>query len=85
MLKVAKKLPRTGFAGIALGGLVLIACELPLILTVLGLSGLISNVSTLNPPPVVEFAGVVFMVAGVFLLVMNYFRNQINQNREQKS
>lgn len=62
------KLRRTGIAGIALGILALIACELPIILTLIGLGSLGAAVSTLKPPLYIESAGVIVIVAGLLLL-----------------
>ena len=61
-------LRRTGLAGIALGGLALIACEVPLILALVGLGGLGSG-TELAPSPYLEIVGAVLVVTGGGLLI----------------
>ena len=70
------KLRRTGIAGIALGILALLACELPIILTLIGLGSLGAAVSTLKPPLYIELAGVIVIVAGLLLLFICAIRSR---------
>lgn len=64
------KLRRTGIASVAAGVLALLACEIPIILAVLGLGGLSAGAAALRPPPMVELAAIVVMVAGTLLLAV---------------
>ena len=64
------KLKRTGMAGIAAGVLALLACEIPIILAVLGLGSLSVGAAALHPPPMVELAAIVVIVVGTLLLAV---------------
>ncbi len=63
------RLGRVGFTGIAFGALSLLACELPFILTFVGLGGLGTVASVFKPHPLVEGAGIAAAITGVVLLV----------------
>ena len=63
-----KGLRRTGLAGIALGLLTLLLCELPVILAVVGLGGFSAAAARFHLPPAVEMAG--FAVGTIGAVVM---------------
>ncbi len=66
-----KKLKRRGVTGIAIGILAIVACELPIILAVIGLGGLSAGAMALRPPAFVELiAGVLFVIGASMLLYL---------------
>lgn len=69
-------LRRTGVLGIALGALALIACELPVILAVVGLGGLSAGAMAMRPSAAVEVAGIVLATIGVALLIVRALRRR---------
>jgi hypothetical protein len=74
------KLKRTGITGIAAGVLALLACEIPIILAVLGLGGLSAGAAAFRPPPMVELAAIIVMVVGTLLLAVALTR-RLRQRR----
>jgi len=60
---------RLGITGVAVGVLSLLACELPLVLALVGLGGLSSAASAFFLPPVAEMIGIVIGVLGLFLIL----------------
>ena len=75
------RLRRSGVAGIALGMLALVACELPFILTFIGLGSLGAAASSLKPPFYIELAGVIIVVAGLLLLFISATRSQCSTKK----
>ena len=65
-----KGLRRTGIVGIALGVMAILACELPVILALIGLGGLSSAALTFRPPVLVEIAAILLAVMGAGLLIV---------------
>ena len=74
-----KKLQRAGFGSIALGILAVVLCELPLLLTIVGLGSLGSAIAII-PLAQVEFAGLALAMAGAIMLI--YLR--VKRLRHQK-
>ena len=72
---------RAGLIGIALGGLAVLACELPLILAAIGLGGLSAIATKLQPPLAVEIAAIGFLVLGVAVLVIVTARRLMRMRR----
>lgn len=64
-----KGLRRVGVTGVVLGMVALITCELPIILAVVGLSGLSAGATAFALPPMVEKAGFALGVIGAVLLI----------------
>ncbi len=75
-----KKLKRRGVTGIAVGIVALVACELPIILAVVGLGGLSAGAMAFRPPAIVELIAVILFVIGagilLFLLARRVRRRQ---------
>lgn len=69
-----KGVRRTGIAGIAFGLMALLACELPIILALIGLGGLSTAAVVFRPPFVVEVTGIVIGVTGALMLIGLGFR-----------
>ena len=63
-----KQLKSTGTVGIAIGALAILVCELPIILTVLGLGGLSAGAMALRWPIIEIFAIIIAIVGAVLLL-----------------
>ncbi|MFT7472839.1 MAG: hypothetical protein ACI8XU_002743 [Kiritimatiellia bacterium] len=64
----SKRVRRIGTTGIWIGILSVLACELPIALTVVGLGGLSSAASLLSLPPMIEMVGVVIGLSGLLLI-----------------
>lgn len=75
------KLKRTGLAGIAIGAIALLACEVPIILAVLGLGGLSASAAFFRPPAMVELGAIVIAVVGTFLLMIVFARRLFGRRR----
>ena len=58
-----KSLRRTDIAGPILGALAIIACELPLLVALIGVGGLSASLAAFKPTAAVETAGIVAGVA----------------------
>ncbi len=67
--QTTKRLGRGGVAGIAAGALALLACELPIVLALIGLGGFSTAAAALKPPFFVELGGIVLGGAGLVVLV----------------
>jgi hypothetical protein len=80
-----KALKRSGLAGIGLGGAALVACELPIILTVIGLGGLSAGAVAFRPPAVVELVAIVLAGLGVAALGAWIARRIIRKRRQEQS
>ena len=78
-----RKLKRGGVAGIAIGILALLACELPIILAFVGLGGLSAGVMAFRPPEIVEIAAMVIFVIGASLLVY-VFAKRLKRHRKAR-
>ena len=72
-----KKLKRSGIAGIVIGALALLACELPVILALFGLSGLSAVAMGWRPSPMMEMLAIIIVAAGFLLLVFVFIRRVI--------
>jgi len=71
---IDKQLRSAGFSGLALGALALMACELPVIMAIVGVGGLGVGGAALRPPPIVEIVGGAAAGMGVVLLVIALVR-----------
>jgi len=60
---------RTSITGIALGLAALIACELPILLALIGLGSLGAAASILQPPFWIEVASAIVILLGILVLV----------------
>ena len=79
-----EQLKRTGIVGIAIGALAVLACELPIILAVLGLGGLSAGAMALRPPPIIEIVAIIIAIVGAVLLLFVPVRRIITlQKRSQ--
>ena len=79
------KLRSSGIAGIALGILALVACELPIVLTLVGFGSLGAAVTPLQPPFYVEIAGLIVAVAGLLLLFISAIRSRRSNRKRSRS
>ena len=64
-----RKLRQGGLTGLALGAFVLMICELPVILTLVGLGALAAKASTLRPALWVEAFGLAAALLGTLVLI----------------
>ena len=64
-----KGMKRVGKTGIAIGLLSILACELPIVLALVGLGGLSSAASILSLPPMVEMIGITVGLLGLLLVI----------------
>ena len=64
-----KRMKRFGTTGIAIGVLSVLACELPIVLAVVGLGGLSSAASVFSLPPMIEMIGITLGLLGFLLIV----------------
>lgn len=71
-----KRVRGLGKSGIAIGVLSILACELPILLAIVGLGGLSSAASIFSLPPMVEMIGVTVGVLGL-LLVLGLFAHRL--------
>ena len=78
-----KQLKRAGTVGIAIGGLAILVCELPIILAVLGLGGLSAGAMALHRP-IIEIVAIIIAIVGAGLLLFVFVRRIITlQKRSQ--
>ncbi len=63
-------LKRTGLLSITTGLACLLVCELPVLLTVIGLTGIATSLSYLQPGPAIEAGASVLIVAGSIVYVV---------------
>ena len=82
--KKGPRLRRSGVAGVALGMLALVACELPFILTFIGLGSLGAAASSFKPPFYVELAGVIIVLAGLSLLSISATRRHCSTKKRNR-
>jgi len=64
-----KGLRRTSIAGVLFGLTMLLLCELPIVLAVIGLGGLSAAAATVRPPFMLEMAGVLVGAIGAMVLI----------------
>lgn len=76
-----RTLKRSGIAGIALGALALIACEVPLVLAFVGIGGLGAG-SAFGPSGMLEMGGLALAAMGAGLLIMLKIRRVRAKRRE---
>ncbi len=79
-MSIDHRLKRAGFGTVALGVLMTLLCELPLLLTVLGLGGLGASMSMI-PLAQLEFAGIALVLVGALVLV--YLRVTRSRNKRE--
>ncbi len=65
----SKKIRRAGVTGVLIGVLSIVACELPIILALVGLGGFSAASRWLSPPPIVEMIGVAIGLVGILMLL----------------
>lgn len=83
--KLEKKLKRGGLAGMAVGVLTLIACELPIVLAIIGIGGFGASLAAFRPPLYIEVIGVISFVAGVGVLVYVYRKRHIERRKARSA
>ena len=66
---LTKRVKRLGTTGIAIGALSVLACELPIVLALVGLGGLSSAASVFALPPMIEMIGIALGLLGLLLMV----------------
>lgn len=64
-----KRVKRLGTTGIAIGALSVLACELPIVLALVGLGGLSSAASAFSLPPIIEMIGITLGLLSFLLIV----------------
>ena len=67
--KATRQTKRLGTTGLAIGLLSILACELPILLALLGFTGLSAVASTYTLPPAVEMVGITLGGIGLALLL----------------
>jgi len=72
-------LPRTGLAGLVIGGLAILACELPVLLVLRGVGG----AAAAGLPPMVETVGSVTAAVGLMLMGVHYVRRHTTKDRSR--
>ncbi len=65
----AKGVRRVGVTGVILGVVTVVACELPLLLALIGLGGLGSVAAGFTPSPMVEMIGIGLGLLGLLVLI----------------
>ena len=73
-----KSLRRTGIAGLILSALAIIACELPLLVALIGVGGSSASLAAFKPTAAVETAGIVAGAAAAMLLLATALRRSPN-------
>ncbi|MFT6045406.1 MAG: hypothetical protein ACI9WC_001106 [Arenicella sp.] len=64
-----KAVKRLGTSSIAIGVFSILACELPIVLALVGLGGLSSAASVFTMPPLIEVTGITIGVFGLLLVI----------------
>ena len=82
-LVLGERLRNAGLTGITLGILALIACELPLILVLFGLSGLGAGAWAFELAPLVENVGFVAGGLGMAFLMAHTVRRMWNRRADK--
>lgn len=80
-----KKLKRGGVTGITIGLLALIACELPIILAVVGLGGLSAGAIAFRPPEIVEVIAIILFVVGAGMLLFLLARQMLKHRKAKQT
>lgn len=92
-MAVSQKLPKApedeqfkkaGIGGILIGAIVILVCELPIILAILGLGGLSLGAMALRPPPIIEFVAIIIAIMGSVLLLFVLVQRIITVNRRSQ-
>ena len=78
-----KKITKSSLAGICLGVAALIACELPLVLAVIGFGTLSTVASALSPPFWLEIVGICAAIFGVLLILGVAIRRILAKNQRE--
>ena len=65
---LTKRVKRLGSTGIVIGALSVLACELPIVLALVGLGGLSSVASVFSLPPMIEMIGITLGRLGLLLM-----------------
>ena len=78
------RLRQLSFSGILLGGLAFIACELPIILALVGLSGLGAGAMFLKPPFIVEIFAMLMLAAGIVMLAILVIKGRLMKSTNAK-
>ncbi len=78
------RLRRLSFAGILLGILAFIACELPIFLALVGLSGLSAGAMFIKPPFIVEIIAMLLLAAGIVLLAILVIKGRLMKSTNAK-
>ncbi len=68
--------------GITIGILALVACELPIILAVVGLGGLSAGAMAFRPPEIVELIAIILFVIGAGLLLFLLVKRTLKRRKE---
>lgn len=71
-----KKLKKTGLSSLAIAALALLACELPIILAVIGFGGLSASAMALRPSQFVEIIAIGLVLVGSLLLLIHFARKR---------
>ena len=79
---VERKLEKDSFAGIALGVVALLACELPVAFTLLGLGTLAARAGALKPPFWIEVVAFASAVVGLIMLTGFIFQRWRRRNEQ---
>ncbi len=67
--KISKRrVKRIGLTGVAIGLLTVLACELPILLAILGLAGISTSLSVYSLPPLIERIGYLLGFAGLLTI-----------------
>ena len=68
---------RLGATGIAIGVLSILACELPIVLALVGLGGFGAAASEFSLPPMVEVIGLTLGILGFLLIIGVYIHRAV--------
>ena len=63
-----RRVKRIGLTGVAIGLLTVLACELPILLAILGLAGISTSLSVYSLPPLIESIGYLLGFAGLLTI-----------------
>lgn len=70
------KIKRTGFVSLTIGIAAIIACELPIILAIIGLGGMGARATIASSSIVVEFISILFTTIGASFLTWHVIRKR---------
>lgn len=76
-----RRAKQTGVAGVLVGMATLVACELPILLALVGFGGLSAGASALKPAPWLELFGAVAGLAGLSVLLGLLVRHFLGTRR----